>query len=555
MPTGWSTRCGDARDDLRGPGKARIGMRSARWLAGREGRTAITEPSPAVMPANRDNKTMKTILTSALLAGVGLLAAGGASAADGDTLKTVKARGTLNCPGDIGSYLGFAEVDDKGIWKGIDIELCRAITTAIFDDATKVKIVPIDWAQRWPSLQSGDIDVVIKASGGTLSRDTELGLQFSNSYYLGTTKVMAHKELEPRRLKDADGGSICVPASTSTERQVTSYLRPRASPWRSSPSRRTKRWKPPISRAAATPMPSGGRFWPSRLGHPARPTPTSCCRTSSRYEPEVMIMRQGDDNWVDIANWTLSALLFAEQEGITSANVDEIKANAADCRKSASCSASTRAWARASGCRDDWAYNVIKKVGNYSRDLRAQPWPGLALQDAARSDRPVECGRRPVPLRLRLIGVVQSAAPDPGPVPSTSDSGGPHVRCSLWRRKSTRGAFPAGRVPEPSPLVVIVGTLTARANLAAQGMTSGFDFLSKATGWEMNFSLLSDQPNDPYWWFLLLGICQHPVPGLAGSLRARPLIGLAVGMMRSGQQPGGAAGLAPSTSRCSVTCR
>ena len=92
-------------------------MRSARWLAGREGRTAITEASPAVMPANRDNKTMKTILTSALLAGVGLLAAGGASAADGNTLKAVKARGTLNCPGHNGSYLGFAELDDKGNWK------------------------------------------------------------------------------------------------------------------------------------------------------------------------------------------------------------------------------------------------------------------------------------------------------------------------------------------------------------------------------------------------------------------------------------------------------
>ena len=138
--------------------------------------------------------------------------------------KAVQARGTLNCPGDIGSYLGFAEVDDKGVWKGLDIELCHAMAAAIFGDATKSTIVPIDWAQRWPALQSGDIDIVIKASGGTLSRDTELGLQFSNSYYLGTTKVLAHKELGLTALKDADGGTICVPAATSTEQQVSAYL-------------------------------------------------------------------------------------------------------------------------------------------------------------------------------------------------------------------------------------------------------------------------------------------------------------------------------------------
>ena len=120
---------------------------------------------------------MKTILTSALLAGVGLLAAGGASAADGNTLKAVKARGTLNCPGHNGSYLGFAELDDKGNWKGLDIDLCRGIAAAVFDDATKVKIVPISWEQRWPALQSGDIDVVIKAYQLYLEQTQTQGLE------------------------------------------------------------------------------------------------------------------------------------------------------------------------------------------------------------------------------------------------------------------------------------------------------------------------------------------------------------------------------------------
>lgn len=167
---------------------------------------------------------MKLSINTALAAGALTLSAAATQAGVGDTLKEVTARGTLNCAGDIGSYLGFAEVDNKGVWKGLDIELCRAVATAIFGDPAKANIVPIDWAQRWPSLQSGDIDILIKASGGTLSRDTSLGLQFSMSYYLGTTKVMAHKELNLTELKDAEGGSVCVPASTSTERQVSSYL-------------------------------------------------------------------------------------------------------------------------------------------------------------------------------------------------------------------------------------------------------------------------------------------------------------------------------------------
>jgi len=302
----------------------------------------------------------------AALAAVALM--GGSAAAhaeNGDTLKTVQARGTLNCPGDVGSFLGFAEVDDKGVWKGLDIELCHAMAAAIFGDPAKSNIVPIDWAQRWPSLQSGDIDVVIKASGGTLSRDTELGLQFSNSYYLGTTKVLAHKELNLTSLKDAEGGSICVPAATSTEKQVASYLAAKGikmeivaiekneeveAAFFSGRCDTYAQWGPVLGIAASQQKdPSAYVILPDVLAN----------------EPEVMIVRQGDDNWLDVANWTLSALLFAEQEGITSANIDEIKANPPSPEVAKFLGAAPGA-GKGLGLGDDWAYNVIKKVGNYS---------------------------------------------------------------------------------------------------------------------------------------------------------------------------------------------
>lgn len=311
-------------------------------------------------------------LKTALVAGALALSGQAAFAANGDTLKTVQARGTLNCPGHNGSYLGFAEVDDKGVWKGLDIDLCRAIGTAIFGDPAKVKIVPIGWEQRWPALQSGDIDLVVKASGGTLSRDTELGLQFSNSYYLGTTKVLAHKELNLTSLKDAAGGTICVPAGTSTEKQVTSYLQRLGIEMELVAIEKTEelenayfsgrcdtyaQWGPVLAIAAsASQSPDAHVLLPDVLA----------------LEPEVMLMRQGDDNWVDIANWTLSVLLFAEQEGVSSQNVDEMKAHPPT-PEVAKMLGVTPGFGKGLGLSDDWGYNVIRNVGNYAeifeRDL------------------------------------------------------------------------------------------------------------------------------------------------------------------------------------------
>lgn len=308
---------------------------------------------------------MKFLTKTTLAFGALALSALAAHAETGDTLKAVQARGTLNCPGDIGSYLGFAEVDDKGNWKGLDIELCHAMATAIFGDPAKSNIVPIDWAQRWPSLQSGDIDIVIKASGGTLSRDTDLGLQFTNSYYLGTTKVMAHKELNLTSLKDAEGGSICVPAATSTEKQVASYLAAKGIKMEIVPIEKNEEVEAAFFSGRCDTYAQWGPVLAIAASQQKDPSAYVLLPDVLAVEPEVMIVRQGDDNWLDIANWTLSVMLFAEQEGINSTNVDEIKANPPT-PEIGKLLGVTPGMGKGLGLSDDWAYNVIKKVGNYS---------------------------------------------------------------------------------------------------------------------------------------------------------------------------------------------
>lgn len=301
-----------------------------------------------------------------LLAAAALtLAAGLAHAGNGDTLKAVKERGNLLCTGHDGSYLGFAEVDDRGMWKGLDIDLCRAVATAIFGDPAKLTIIPISWAQRWPALQTGEVDLIIKASGATLSRDTELGLQFSLSYYLGTTKIMAHKELGLTSLKDADGGTICIPAGTSMQQQIASYSAKLGIALEPVLIEKTEELEQAYFSGRCDLYTQWGPVLAIARSAKGNIEDHDILPDVLAVEPEVIVMRPGDDNWIDIANWTLSALWFAEQEGISSANVEEIRANppSPDIAKFLGVSPGM---GTPLGLEDDWAYNVIRQVGNYA---------------------------------------------------------------------------------------------------------------------------------------------------------------------------------------------
>jgi general L-amino acid transport system substrate-binding protein len=162
----------------------------------------------------------KMTLKAVAAAGMALASVTPASvfAAQSPKVKQIEERGTLLCSGHNGSYFGFVEVNDKNEWKGLDIDLCRALTTAILGDPAKAQIVPLSWAQRFPALQSGDVDVVIKATGWTMGRDSELGLLFSLPYFFGGAKMMAHGDLGVTDATGLEGG-------TTIERLVADYLK------------------------------------------------------------------------------------------------------------------------------------------------------------------------------------------------------------------------------------------------------------------------------------------------------------------------------------------
>ena len=302
------------------------------------------------------------------------LAASSAHAEMGATLKAVQARGALSCSGHNGSYPGMAEVDDKGNWKGFDIDMCKAVATAIFGTAQgHLNIQSTSWEQRWPTLQSGELDIVIKSSGWTMSRDTDTALQFSRPYMMAAIAYATHAENGAKSIKDLDGGTVCVQAGTTLERYAIDHAA--ANGYKLDPVQFD------TTEAAKAAFLTGRcdayvewdlQLAVMRATEVKDPASIVILPDVLSAEPIAMVMRQGDDQWVDVANWVESILIQADEAGVTSANVDEMKAKPPT-PAVATMLGVTPGVGKRLGLSDDWAYQVIKQVGNYDeiweRDL------------------------------------------------------------------------------------------------------------------------------------------------------------------------------------------
>ncbi|MGQ7843964.1 amino acid ABC transporter substrate-binding protein [Granulosicoccus sp. 3-233] len=288
------------------------------------------------------------------------------AAEPGPTVQKIQDRGTMLCSGHNGSYFGFVEVNDKNEWKGLDIDICRAMTTAILGDPDKAQIVPLSWAQRFPALQSGDVDIIIKATGWTMGRDTELGLQFSLPYFFGGTQLMAHGDLGVTDASGLDGGTICVEAGTTIERITADYLQTlgvehemvsyeKAAELRAAYLANRcdafAGWGPNLAVLRATEIDD--------------PDAHIILSDQLSSEPIAAAMRQGDEAFVDMTNWTLAALLLAEEYGVTQANVEEMAA-APPSPTVGRLLGSTPGIGERLGLRETWAKEMIAAVGNFA---------------------------------------------------------------------------------------------------------------------------------------------------------------------------------------------
>ena len=163
-------------------------------------------------------KRVSLVVTLALAAGLS------AQAASAQTLKTIKDRGMLSC-GVSQGLPGFSTPDDKGNWTGLDVDICRAIAAAIFNDPTKIKFVPLSAKDRFTALQSGEIDVLSRNTTWTLSRDTSLGANFTGVTYYDGQGFMVKKSLKVNSALELNSASVCVQTGTTTEQNLADYFK------------------------------------------------------------------------------------------------------------------------------------------------------------------------------------------------------------------------------------------------------------------------------------------------------------------------------------------
>ena len=264
---------------------------------------------------------------SVLLAGIaalGLLAAQEARA--GATLDSVKQKGFVQCGVNVSGLPGFATVDASNNWTGLDVDLCRAVAAAVFGDATKVKYTPLNAKERFTALQSGEIDVLSRNTTWTSSRDSALGLNFAGVNYYDGQGFMAKKELGVASAKELDGASVCVQAGTTTELNLADYFRGNGMTYNSVVFENNDEVNKAYDAGRCDVLTTDqSGLYASRLKL-ANPDDHVILPEVISKEPLGPAVRQGDDEWFDIVKWTLFAMIQAEEFEITSANVEQVKA-------------------------------------------------------------------------------------------------------------------------------------------------------------------------------------------------------------------------------------
>jgi len=315
-------------------------------------------------------------LTS-LLAAVLLMGAAQAVQA-GPTLDAVKKKGFVQCGVSTG-VAGFSNPDSKGNWTGIDVDLCKAVAAALFGDANKIKLTPLNTQQRFTALQSGEVDVLPRNTTITLQRDTALGLTGVGVNFYDGQGIMVPKKLGVKSAKELDGAAICLQPGTTTELNLADWFRANKLTFkpvvidkfdelvRAFAAGRCDAYTTDISalnviRATKLSNPDDYVVLPELLSK----------------EPLGPLVRQGDEQWAAIVRWTLNAMIEAEEYGITSKNVDEmLKSPNPNIQRILGV---TPGAGKNLGVDEKWAYNIIKQVGNYGESFERNLGQGSPMK-------------------------------------------------------------------------------------------------------------------------------------------------------------------------------
>jgi general L-amino acid transport system substrate-binding protein len=306
---------------------------------------------------------IQSILACAAMGLLGLVTSGTAWAQSPSTLEQIKQRGSLNCGVDTG-LAGFAFKDDKGIWKGLDVDYCRALAAAVRKDPDKVNYVPLTTKVRFTALKGGDVDVLIRDSTLTFTRGTQLGLSLAGVNFYAGQGFMVKSSLGAKKVTDLDGATVCTLAGATLELNIADYNR--AKNVKITPLLFDK-----VDEAMAA-LEAGrcdgytddtGSLAGAR-GSMKTPGDWVVLGEVISKEPLGLLTRKGDEQWTDIVAWVRNALITAEELGITQANVEKL-AKESDSPEVRRVLGIEGDFGKMLGIDNDWALQALKTSGNF----------------------------------------------------------------------------------------------------------------------------------------------------------------------------------------------
>jgi general L-amino acid transport system substrate-binding protein len=311
--------------------------------------------------------------------GLALAAVVAVAPASAQTLNTVKSRGSLNC-GSNGTLAGFGLPDSQGRWTGLDVDLCKAIAAAIFNDPSKVKFVPLTAKDRFTALQSGEVDLLARNTTWSMSRDTSLGLNFTGVNYYDGQGFIVRKALKVNSALELNDAAVCVQQGTTTELNLADYFRANKMKLKTvtfaTADEALKAYD--ASRCDSYTTDASGLAG-ERLRLASTDDHVILPEIISK-EPLGPAVRHGDDQWFDIVKWTHFAMVNAEELGITKANVDDMaKSDNPDIKRLLGTEGK---YGEALGLTNDWAVRIIKQVGNYGEVFEKNVGQGSQLKIA-----------------------------------------------------------------------------------------------------------------------------------------------------------------------------
>jgi general L-amino acid transport system substrate-binding protein len=300
-----------------------------------------------------------------------------AQSAAAQTLKAVKDRGVLNC-GSNGTLAGFGLPDANGKWTGLDVDLCRAVAATIFGDAEKVKFMPLSAKDRFTALQSGEVDLLVRDTTWTLSRDSSLGLNFAGVDYYDGQGFMVRKALNLKSALELNGASVCVQQGTTTELNASDFFRAHRMQFKSVTFATANEAVQAYDAGRCDAYTSDASSLSSERLRLVSPNDHVLLPEIISKEPLGPVVRQGDDQWFDVVKWTLFAMINAEELGITSKNIDAMKTSAnPDIRRFVGIEGD---YGEQLGLSNDWAARIVKLVGNYDEVFERNVGSGSPLK-------------------------------------------------------------------------------------------------------------------------------------------------------------------------------